>query len=56
MIFKRKFFLDLSGSSEEQPAAPAKVAPVREAASAKPAAKTPAAQPAASQQIGRAHV
>jgi len=43
MIFKPKFFLDLSGDKEEQPAAPATVAPVREtAAPAKAQAGTPA--------------
>jgi hypothetical protein len=36
MIFKPKFFLDLSGDSSDKPAAPAKVGPLREA---KPAAK-----------------
>jgi hypothetical protein len=36
MIFKPKFFLDLSGDSSDKPAAPAKVGPIREA---KPAAK-----------------
>ena len=36
MIFKPKFFLDLSGDSSDKPAAPAKVGPTREA---KPAAK-----------------
>jgi len=32
MIFKPKFFLDLSGDKDEKPAAPATVAPVREKA------------------------
>jgi hypothetical protein len=32
MIFKPKFFLDLSGDKDEMPAAPAVVAPVREKA------------------------
>jgi hypothetical protein len=32
MIFKPKFFLDLSGDKDEMPAAPATVAPVREKA------------------------
>jgi hypothetical protein len=36
MIFKPKFFLDLSGDSSDKPAAPSKVGPLREA---KPAAK-----------------
>ena len=42
MIFKPKFFLDLSGDKDEKPAAPATVAPVREkAAPAKAQASKP---------------
>jgi hypothetical protein len=49
MIFKPKFFLDLSGDKDEKPAAPARVAPVREkAAPAKAQASKPAAQAAVS--------
>ena len=43
MIFKPKFFLDLTGGNEELPAAPVVVAPVREKASP---AKAPASKPA----------
>jgi hypothetical protein len=42
MIFKPKFFLDLSGDKDEKPAAPVMVAPVREkAAPAKAQASKP---------------
>ena len=43
MIFKPKFFLDLTGGNEELPAAPVVVAPAREKASP---AKAPASKPA----------
>ena len=43
MIFKPKFFLDLTGGNEELRAAPVVVAPVREKASP---AKAPASKPA----------
>ena len=43
MIFKPKFFLDLTGGNEELPAAPVVVAPVREKASP---AKAPASKAA----------
>jgi hypothetical protein len=43
MIFKPKFFLDLTGGNDELPAAPVVVAPVREKASP---AKAPASKPA----------
>ena len=43
MFFKSKFFLDLSGGKDDQPAAPAVVAPVKEkAAPAKAEAPKPA--------------
>ena len=43
MFFKSKFFLDLSGGKDDQPAAPALVAPVKEkAAPAKAEAPKPA--------------
>ena len=43
MIFKPKFFLDLTGGNDELPAGPVVVAPVREKASP---AKAPASKPA----------
>jgi len=43
MIFKPKFFLDLTGGNDELPAVPVVVAPVREKASP---AKAPASKPA----------
>ena len=43
MIFKPKFFLDLTGGNDELPAGPVVVAPVREKASP---AKAPASRPA----------